>query len=345
MMPMTESSARRVTMKDVALAAGVSTTTVSHVINNKRGARIGDDARRRVNVAIKDLGYRPNVLAKNLVEGGSGFIGLVADSIASTPFAGQIVRGAQDEAWRHGLVLLLANTEDSLDAERQAISKMLGYSVRGILYSRWYHHEVQPPPELAEVPHVLVNCYAADGNSVAVVPDEASGGRAAAEQLLSQGHRRIAFLNTQTPSPAHDGRLTGYRQALESFGMPFDPALVSECDPVQEGGYHATQWLLDSGATGLCCHNDRVAMGLFDGLRERGIRVPDDISVVGFDDQEVIAAHLRPPLSTVALPHYELGAAGVRILLGLDPEPASNQLQIACPPVIRRSVSRPHGRR
>ena len=106
----------RVTMKEVARRAGVSVTTVSHVVNRKPGARIGQDARRRVLAAVEELGYRPNALAKTLVEGGSPFIGLVADSIASTPFAGQIVHGAQEEAWAHGHVLLVTNTEGNARA-------------------------------------------------------------------------------------------------------------------------------------------------------------------------------------------------------------------------------------
>jgi len=114
------------TMRDVAKAAGVSVATVSHVVNDKPGARIGDDARRRVQEAIVALGYRPNALAKTLSEGSSRFIGLVADAIATTPFAGQIIHGAQDEAWRHGFVLLVANTEGNAAAENDAIGGASG---------------------------------------------------------------------------------------------------------------------------------------------------------------------------------------------------------------------------
>jgi LacI family transcriptional regulator len=331
---------RAVTIRDVAEAAGVSTATVSLVINNKTGTRVGEEARRRVQRAIEDLGYRPNALAKDLVSGRSRFIGLVADAIASTPFAGQIIHGAQDEAWRHGYVLLVANTEGNLAAEREAIAMMLEHKVRGILYSTWYHREVDVPPGLTESPSVLVNCFAA-ADLPAVVPDEVSGGEAATTMLLEQGHRRIGFLNTTTPSPAHDGRLEGYRRALAAAGVGDDPTLVIDVQPDAEGGYHAVESLLAHDVTGVFCHNDRVAMGLYDGLRERGIAVPDDLAVVGFDNQDVIAAHLRPPLSTVALPHYELGLAGVRVLLGLDPTATDGPLLIPCPPILRRSIAPP----
>lgn len=326
------------TMRDVAKVAGVSVATVSHVVNDKPGARIGDDARRRVHEAIALLGYRPNALAKTLSEGSSRFIGLVADAIATTPFAGQIIHGAQDEAWRHGFVLLVANTEGNAAAENDAIAMMLEHQVRGILYSTWYHREIEVPPPLQHTETVLVNCFAGDDSFAAVVPDEEQGGRTATEHLLAAGHRRIAFVNTTSPSPARSGRLAGYRSALEAAGIVGDDALVFEAAPQQEGGYDVTAAVVASGATAVFCHNDRVAMGLYDGLRERGLRIPDDIAVIGFDNQDVIAAHLRPPLSTVALPHYELGAAGVRTLLGLESPATGARQLIACPSIPRESV-------
>lgn len=330
-----------VTMRDVARAAGVSVATVSHVVNDKPGARIGEDARRRVQEAIKELGYRPNALAKTLSQGGSRFIGLVSDAIATTPFAGQIIHGAQDEAWKHGYVLLVADTDGNAAAEADAIAMMLEHQVRGILYSTWYHREISVPEILQQTDTVLVDCFAADGGFAAVVPDEHQGGRTATEELIAAGHRRIAFINTTSPSPARTGRLAGYREALDAAGIAFDEALVFSAEPQQEGGYATAGSIVESGATAVFCHNDRVAMGLYDGLRERGLRIPADIAVMGFDNQDVIAAHLRPPLSTVALPHYELGAAGVRVLLGLESSTDERALLIECPPVLRASVGAP----
>lgn len=327
-----------ITMRDVARVASVSVATVSHVINDKPGARIGDDARRRVLDAVKELGYRPNALAKTLSQGGSRFIGLVADAIATTPFAGQIIHGAQDEAWRHGYVLLVANTEGNVAAENDAIAMMLEHQVQGILYSTWYHREIEVPGLLQQTDTVLVNCYSADDAYPAVVPDEEQGGRTATEGLIAAGHRRIAFVNTTSPSPAQTGRLAGYASALAAAGVDYDPSLVFEAESAQEGGYAIASAVIDSGASGVFCHNDRVAMGLYDGLRERGMRIPQDMAVMGFDNQDVIAAHLRPPLSTVALPHYELGAAGVRTLLGLETVTGTGRLLVTCPAVARASL-------
>lgn len=325
-------------MRDVAKLASVSTATVSHVVNNTPGARVGDAARERVREAVLHLGYRPNAFAQSLVRGHSQFIGLVADAIATTPFAGQIIRGAQDEAWKHGYVLLVANTDSNQEAEDSAIAMMLEHQVRGILYSSWYHRRVEVPSGLKDTGVVLVNCFADDVSVPAVVPDERQGGRAATHMLLDAGHTRVLLINTTTPSPAHEGRLAGYRDALADAGIEYDPSLVIDAEPAQEGGYEAARRVKDSGASAVFCHNDRVAMGLYDGLRELGMSVPTDIAVVGFDNQEIVAAHVRPPLSTVALPHYELGVAGVRTLLGLDEVVEGNRILIPCPPVQRASV-------
>jgi LacI family transcriptional regulator len=337
----TPARAHPVTLRDVAEAAGVSTATVSLIVNKKKSARIAEETRQRVKDAIRTLGYRPNAMAKTLVSGTSRFIGLVADGVATTPFAGQIIHGAQDEAWKHGYALLIANTEGNGELEQDAIQMMLEYKVRGILYSTWFHRQTDIPAPLREADFVLVNCFSNEPGARAVVPDEVQGGRSATEILLRHGHRRIAFINATIPAPAKDGRLQGYREALEEAGVPFDPELVMEAYPDQEGGYRATGALLKRDVTAVYCYNDRMAMGLYDGLREQGLSIPDDMAVVGFDNQEVIAAHLRPPLSTVSLPHYELGAAGVRMLLELDGAPdvaADGVAKIYCPPVERTSV-------
>lgn len=336
--PATPRTSHPVTMRDVAEGAGVSVATVSLVVNNKKDARIGAGTRKRVLDTIRELGYRPNALAKNLVSGSSRFIGLVADAIATTPFAGQIIHGAQDEAWKHGFVLLVANTEGEEPVERDAISMMLEHKVRGILYSTWFHRPTEIPAALQETDFVLVNCFSPDSDALAVVPDEVHGGREATDILVRKGHRRIAFINATIPAPAKDGRLQGYREALESAGIAFDPHLVFDAYPDQEGGYGAVEELLKRDVTAVFCYNDRMAMGLYDGLKQQGLSIPEDMAVVGFDNQEVIAAHMRPPLSTVALPHYELGAAGVRLLLGVDEPAGSPVVKLECPPVERDSV-------
>ncbi len=139
---------RRATIADVARLAEVSSATVSFVINDKHAARIRETTRQRVLAAVRELGYRPNALAKGLSVGSSRFIGVVADAIATTPFAGRCIQGAQDEAWRRGYVLLVANTDEEREVEIQALRMLLEHQVMGILYSTYYHREVEVPQDL-----------------------------------------------------------------------------------------------------------------------------------------------------------------------------------------------------
>lgn len=350
-----------VTLQDVAHAAGVSIATASWAVNDNKDVRIPEETKKRVRRIAKSMGYRRNALASGLARGRSDSIGFISDGVATSPFAGQVIRGAQDEAWRNGKILLVVDTNGDSRIEHSALSFMLERQVEGIVYSSWVHHEVVPPKELRQVNSVLVNCYDRDSTYPAVVPDEVQGGLTATNLLIAAGHKRIAFINQSESSPASVGRLRGYRQALEQAQISFDPSLVIFAKADQEGGYGAVDALMKTGATAVFCHNDRTAMGLYDALRERGVRVPDHLSVVGFDNQEVIAAHLHPGLTTVALPQYDLGVLGVRMLLepssdrkhskdaesapAVRPGPQDLQeyqpVHVSCPSVVRRSIAVP----
>ena len=340
-----------VTLQDVARAAGVSIATASWAVNDNKNVRIPESTRRKVRKVAQELGYRQNAMARSLARGQSDLIGFISDGVATSPFAGQVIQGAQDEAWRNGKILLVVDTNGDAGMERRACSFMLERQVEGIAYSSWVHHAVRPPRDLDKVNSVLVNCFDSEGRFPAVVPDEVQGGRAATDLLLQAGHRRISFVNAVDPSPASQGRLQGYRDALAAAGVAYDPNLVIRCAADQEGGYGVVEQVLASGATAVFCHNDRTAMGLFDALRERGLHVPEDLSVVGFDNQEIISAHLHPALSTVGLPQYDLGVLGIRTLLerggeegaedaedGGGSAPAYEPIRVTCPTVVRRSI-------
>lgn len=330
------------TLRDVAKRAGVSVSTVSLIVNEKPEARIGEGTRQRVLQAVNELGYRTNALARSLVRGQSPFIGLVADAISTTPFAGKIVRGAQEEAWKHGYVLLVMDTDAVPEATERAIQLMQDHGAHGILYSTWYHREVEAPAVLQKFPTVFVNCLAQSDDAFCVIPDERQGGRSATELLIAEGHQRIAFINSPEKAPSTVGRMRGYQDALRKAGIEFDPDLVFKALPEQEGGYEAADRLLKmkKRPTAVFCYNDRVAMGLYDRVKEAGVRIPADLAVVGFDDQEVIAPHLRPALTSIALPHYDLGALGVRTLLDRMGEQTLKPgvQRVFCPPVIRESA-------
>jgi LacI family transcriptional regulator len=330
-------------MWDVAKHAEVSQSTVSFVINETPNVRVAPATRERVREAVRELGYRRNAMAQGLRLGTSAVIGFLTDAIATTPFAGQVIHGAQDAAWDERNILLVVNTDSSVEVEEQAVAMMLEHRVRGIVYSTWYHRPVTLPTGIDEVPTILANCYVEDSDIPAVVPDEVQGGRLATETLIAKGHRRIGFLRAPVAAaPATWGRLQGYQEALETARIPFAVDLVVEAEAVAEGGYVGARALLERGArpSALFCYNDRMAMGAYAAITELGLRIPDDIAVIGFDNQEVLAGHLRPPLTTIALPHYELGRRALERLLALiHDEDADRGIEtVVCPLIERESV-------
>ena len=338
-----KAKAKKPSMYDVARVAGVSQTTVSFVVNDAPDANIPQETKDRVWAAIKELGWRPNALARGLTLQRSHTIGFISDQIATTPHAGKTIQGAQDAAWTTNKLLLVINTSLNPAIERDAVELMLERQVDAIIYATMYHRPVTLPPSIAQVPAVLLNCYAADRSLPSVVPDEVQGGRMATEALLQKGHRRIGFINNVDPIPATFGRLEGYKQALADHSIPFDPQLIRSEVSNAAGGYQGALELMQLAErpTALFCFTDIMAMGAYDALRKLGLTIPDDVAVIGFDNLELIAAQLHPPLSTMELPHYEMGQWAVQYLLehaeeGRDPAPA--QQKLVCPFISRSSI-------
>ena len=312
------------------------------MLNDVEGSGIPETTRKRVRASARELRYRPNATAKLLRTNRSHAIGFITDEIASTPFAGEIIEGAQEAAWENGKILLIVNTGNNRKIEESAVEMMLGRRVEGVIYAAMYHQAVEPPTSSREVPVVLLDCYSEDGSWASVVPDEVGGGRTATEVLLTKGHERVGLINLGPGLPATAGRLEGYRRALEARGLAFDESLVAYGDGTANGGYHRAKELMRASRppTAIFCGNDQTAMGAYDALKELGLRIPEDVAVVGFDNQELIAAHLRPPLSTVALPHHEMGRWAVNYLIeGAERgevEPVRHT--IGCPYVERGSA-------
>jgi len=329
-------------MADIARQAGVSRTTVSFVLNNHASsASIPAETKERILEAAKQLSYRPNLAAQVLHTNQTHTIGFITDEIATTPHAVNIIRGAQDAAWAHGKLLLIVNTGADATVKEAAIEMMLGRQVEGIIYAAMYHQEVALPPNIHEGSAVLIDCFSADRSLPSVVPDELQGGRTATEVLLNKGHRRIGFLNNVDPIPATFGRLEGYKQALSAYNVPFDENLVRFHVGDSRGGYRGTLELLQlpEPPTAIFCFKDSMAMGVYEALRTLGLSVPNDVAVMGFDNQELIAAQLSPTLSTIQLPHYQMGKWAVEFLLehaGEALPPVQHILD--CPYIERESV-------
>lgn len=338
---------KQITLRDVAEVSGFSITTVSHVLNKVPGKRIHRETAERVQQVASDLGYRPNRLAQSLRRQRSNTIGFISDQIATSPHAGKKILGAQQAAAEHESLLLLMNTENDNDLADREIRALIDRQVDGIVYAAEHHTVLTPPAVLRTVPHVLLDARTEDGGFSWVVPDEIGGVRAALSELTDFGHRRIGFVQSALPMPATELRLAGYREFMEGLAG-FDPKLVAADDTTGPGGYRAARTLLELSEelrpTALFCFNDRMAMGAYQAVADLGLQVGHEISIVGFDDQELISANLRPGLTTVALPHAEMGRWAVETLMDSIERGETEQPQtalMACPLVRRASVDVP----
>lgn len=342
---------KSVGIKDVAAAAGVSVTTVSHVLNDVAYARVGAETRERVQEAAHRLGYGPNRLAQALRTQRSGMIGFISEEIATTPHAGRIILGAEETAKARGYNIMIINsTSTGSEASRESdVAALLDRQVDGVLYATMYHRRFTVPRNLAGLPAVLVDSEDVGQSIASVIPDEEGGARGAVQTLIDAGHTRIGMINNTDDVPATHSRLRAFREILADAGLKFHPELVQSEHSEVPGGYQAALRLLqpENRPTAVFCYNDRMAMGLYRAAGELGLRIPDELSVVGFDNQELIAENLYPALTTVALPHYEMGAWATENLidavegktdLGLF---AAHATVLECPLVVRDSVASP----
>ncbi|MCK9793251.1 LacI family DNA-binding transcriptional regulator [Isoptericola sp. 4D.3] len=339
----TNGSSKQPTMWDVASLAGVSQASVSLVLNGAGRGRVSDATRQRILDAVQELDYRTNAFAKSLRSGESGLIGFVSDEVASAPFAGRLLKGAQELAWETGHVILSVDSFGDDALEEAAIDMMRSYRVRGVVYGSMYHRVVRLPSALQDTPAVVLNAREADGAVPSFFPDEELGGYTATRHLLDAGHTRVAMVNIQPPEsdlPAGIGRLAGYRRALDEAGLEFDERLVRYGGGVVEDGLSLTRELMDGPVvpTAIFCGNDRTAWGTYRALESLGLRVPADCSIVGFDDQETLAPYLDPGLTTVALPFEQMARSALESLLGARPA-KGNDHPIECSLVSRGSVA------
>lgn len=337
--------ATRVGIREVAKAAGVSVTTVSHALNDATSSRVKAETQQHVREVARNLGYAPNRLASGLRNQRSQILGLVSDEITTTPFAGAMIRGAQDAAYDRGYVLLVVNSGLDSELEHREISMLQQHQVDGVVYARLYHQHVELPDALSGIPSVLLDAVTGDAAVSSVVPDEVHAAETAVEALIRAGHTRIGMINNVDDIPATHGRLEGFRNVLARHGIQHDPGHLVIAEPETSGGREAALGLLGrpDRPTALFCFSDRVAMGAYQAAAALGLGVPGDVSIVGVDNLELIADSLWPGLTTVALPHYEMGRWAVnRVLDDIEnPGTPPEQVRLACPLIERGSVGPP----
>lgn len=329
-------------MMDVAARAGVSQATVSLVLNGSPGTRFSDATRLKVEKAAEDLGYRLVRRGQKPTPSGKGMICFVADELTTDPWMSLAFDGAREKALEYGITSTLVVIRGEFEHEDVVLDQLLGQPLLGLIYGTILTRRVDPPRLFYEMPTVLVNCYDPKRELPSVLPGELVGGRTATERLISAGRRRIALINGEDGLDASRDRLRGYRQALSSNDIPFDPDLVFPGNWEPSAGYQGARRLMElpNPPDAIFCANDMMAVGCYEAVKEMGKRIPEDLSIVGFDDRE-IAQFLRPALTTLVLPHYEMGTLAAEMLIdeagGLRNK--HNQIKVECPLIERASVA------
>jgi LacI family transcriptional regulator len=337
-------SAKRVTSLDVAKKAGVSRTTVSFVLNNVTAMQISEETRRRVLQAARDLGYVPDAAAQALASGRSKTIGLLLarhpHMIAADMFLTQVLEVLVREVNQHGMRLLLQVVEDFENRESY-LKPVRSNSIDGILYSG-PRIEDQALLSLVEhgVPTVLMGTL--PGSSFySVDVDNRAAARRATAHLIEQGHTRLACLtNARLSYSAAVDRLQGFKDALDAAGILQDPDLIRFGEFNPESGYFQMKYILDATPppTAVFVASDVVAFGAMEAIRERGLRIPEDIALVGFDDVPV-SRYIEPSLTTMQLPVVELARQSCAMLVSLinGEPPAQPQIFLEANLVVRKS--------
>ncbi|MFC5823847.1 LacI family DNA-binding transcriptional regulator [Nonomuraea insulae] len=331
------------TLRDVAEAAGVHTATASRALNPKTRQQISAETARRVMRAAQALGYQPNSAARSLKTSRSSTVGLVIPDLTN-PLFPPIVRGVESVLESDGYNVWIVNTDNDDERERAQIESLRSRQVEGLIVATArLEHPLLRRLHQQGVTMVLINRQVEDLSIPAVTGDDATGVAAAVDHLVRLGHTRIAHLSGPLTTSTGRVRAQAFRHAVRDHGLPDD--LVIECARwSEEDGATAMRELLAGEAqfTAIMAGNDLIALGCYDVFAERGISCPDDVSVIGFNDMPFLDK-LRPPLTTVAVPHHELGAEAARMLLDCIDQPARPARSLLLPVtlVVRGSTAAP----
>jgi LacI family transcriptional regulator len=304
-----------ITMKHIAEEAGVSLGTVSHVMSGK--APVRPSLRRRVMEAVRSLGYQPSLIARDLRRNKTSIIGMVIPDITN-PFFPAVVRGVEDIAYQNSFRLILCNTDDDAGKEKSYIKELYSYRIAGLVLIPTANSQILDLAELqpSNVHVICLDRRVADWEGDSVTVDNAHGAFAATTYLTKLGHKTIALITGSQQLDTAAARLEGFRSAIRKAKLDVAPEYIQEGRFDRFSGYEKIRVLLQQRPrpTAVVCSNDLVAIGVLSGLREAGLRCPEDVSVIGFDDIEV-SELTDPALTTVFQPGYQMGAKGAALLI------------------------------
>ncbi len=305
------------TLRDVAAVAGVHPATASRALNPETRLLVSEDTARRVVAAASKLGYRPNPVARSLRTRRSHTVGVLIPDL-NNPLFPPIVRGLEDKLAAAGYVALIGNTDADANRERTLFEQMRARHVDGfVLATATQHDRLLDEAAAAELPVVLMNRLAQDYSFPSVSVDNEQGARMAVSHLARLGHTRIAHIAGPQEVSTGVGRLKGFREGMASHGLEVDEDLIAYASryTVEEGTRCYRELMVSPGDfTAVAAGNDMLAVGCYAALDEEDRLCPDDVSVIGFNDMPFID-RLRPPLTTVRFPHYQLGTEAAQLVL------------------------------
>ena len=326
------------TIKDVAKLARVHAATASRALNPSTRSMVSPRTASRVVEAAKSLGYAPNSAARSLRTRTSSVAGVIIPDLRNPVFP-PIVRGIEDGLREAGYMALLGNTDGDEERERELVAAMRGRQTDGFILAT----SRRADPTLGAVPTVLVNRRSDSGDVASVTADNGAGVHAAVRHLVDLGHQRIAHLAGPRELSTGWERYRAFLDAMASLGIEVDPARVAFCDAFTERAGHGAATRLFAAApdsTAVIAGNDLVALGCYSALADRGLSCPGDVSVVGFNDIPFLDRQ-RPALTTVRIPHYELGFESARLLLERIRDPGAPVKRVVLPVrlVVRESTA------
>lgn len=334
----------RATLREVADTAGVHPATASRALNTGTESMVNAATAARIQKVAKELGYSPNPVARSLKTSRSSSIGLVIPDLTN-PLFPPIVRGIEDVLQPFGYNALIVNTDNRADLEATAVDSFRQRNVEGFVFATAHlEHPLLEEMAASSTPMVLVNRRIASADIPSVTSDDATGIDMAMQHLVDLGHRNIVHLAGPQDTSTGVFRRRAFRESLEDHALPNEPDRIRLCNTWSEdAGTRGTLALLDSDIefTAVMAGNDLLALGAYAALAQRGLSCPADVSVVGFNDVPYMDK-VSPPMTTVRIPHYDIGAEAARLLLDVLADPQRHPRSLLLPPtLVKRSSTGP----
>jgi LacI family transcriptional regulator len=332
-------------IKDVANTANVSVKTVSRILSGHDG--VSAKTKAKVMQAMKELEYYPSAAAQALRGQETGVVSVIAEKLTTTPDAFEIIAGIQAECEKQGKLLMIGESGGKAESFAKLVDDFRRHRSQAIIYATQYHREVKIEQNFNRCPLILVNCYEETLRHPTILPDDSRGLYDATKELIALGHTRIAYVTLSSQIPATVLRKNGYDRAMNEAGLPVDPNLIVEgVSPCKEDEFSGLPDVLrnimslQNRPTAILCGNDKMAMRTYMVIRQMGYKIPETITIVGYDNYKLIAENLLPRLTTVSLPYYEMGQIAARLAIDKVIEPKVHQ--VTGDLIIRGSLGGPY---